>query len=221
MKIENKGGVYFIKNSYNNQIKIGCSNEVNKRFEAIKSEMYHLGLDFELTFLGAIYSDKYYIVENYLHNKYKSKRKIGEWFEISEEDVFHCINSFDETKIQSLVERESIETVEFDEITSNEYVIILGNRIYKEGLVNLNKCKLSATEKGMLYCLFEISEFENNLEINIDTLTDEVDMSERNIRRYIKKYDELGILRYESLNGKLEIFFNDKILKKYEEGAVA
>ena len=216
MKLENKGGVYFIKNNYNNQIKIGCSNDVSKRFKLLESEMYHLGLDFKLTFLGAIYSDKYYIVENYLHNKYKSKRKIGEWFKISEKEVSDCINNFNQNEINKLIVDKSPDVIKFNKILSDEYVIILGKKVYKDGILNLTKCKLNLTEKGVLYCIFELSNFENNLEIKMDKLSSYIDMTERNLRRYMKKFCDFGILRYDSFNGMLRIHINNRVLKKYD-----
>ena len=220
MKLENKGGVYFIKNSYNNQIKIGCSNDVSKRFKTLESEMYHLGLDFELRFLGAIYSDKYYIVENYLHNKYKNKRKIGEWFEISEKEATDCINNFNQDEINKLIENKSLNVIKFNEIVSDEYVIILGEKVYKDGILNLVKCKLNLTEKGILYCIFELSDFENNLQIKMDKLSSYIGITERNLRKHMKKLCNLGILKYDSFSGILYININDRVLRKYDKEGV-
>lgn len=220
MKIENKGGVYFIKNSYNNQVKIGCSNDVSKRFEVLKSEMYHLGFDFTLTFLGAIYDEKYYMIENHLHNKYKDKRKIGEWFEISEQEAIDCIVNFDQDKINQLIENNSCTVIEFNEISSDEYMVILGNKVYKDGILNLAKCQLNLNEKGILYSIFELSNFDNSLQIKMSEISSYISLTERNLRKYMKKFCDLGILKYDNFYGTLHIHINDKILRKYDKEGV-
>lgn len=76
--------VYFFRNKYNGFVKIGSTTDIVRRYNSMRS-LYknYLGLENILQIEGAIDTSYInpYILENYLHKKYKEYRKFGEWFE--------------------------------------------------------------------------------------------------------------------------------------------
>ena len=89
------GGVYFIKNEYNGMIKIGCTDDIGERFSQIKSGFTHLGMEPKLELIGMVLVFPKYKrqVENDFHQMFKCKREIGEWFNITKEEVYDQILS--------------------------------------------------------------------------------------------------------------------------------
>ena len=82
---------YFIKNPLNGLIKIGRSEDVEKRFKSLRT-----GAGIALELLFYIERD----VEKELHIKYNKQRKIGEWFDLTYEEVLNEHNLFgDSTSI--------------------------------------------------------------------------------------------------------------------------
>lgn len=76
-------GVYFIKNKNNGNIKIGCSNNINKRYETLCSQMVTLGgCKEDLVLIDYVACNDYFEFENYLHRKYYNFRLNGEWFNV-------------------------------------------------------------------------------------------------------------------------------------------
>ena len=88
--ITTNSGVYFILNKSNNLIKIGCTNNIQKRFKQIKGQFRHLGLDDNIELFKYIETDNYKQLEKELHKKYKDKRINHEWFNISVDDIDWC-----------------------------------------------------------------------------------------------------------------------------------
>jgi hypothetical protein len=74
------GYVYLMKSG--RFYKIGCSNNVERR-------NYDIGIKLpeNLEILHKITTDDPTGIENYWHNRFKDKRKQGEWFDLSKEDV--------------------------------------------------------------------------------------------------------------------------------------
>ena len=85
--ITTNSGVYFILNKSNNLIKIGCTNNIQKRFKQIKGQFRHLGLDDNIELVKYIETDNYKQLEKELHKKYKDRRVNHEWFNISVDDI--------------------------------------------------------------------------------------------------------------------------------------
>jgi len=82
--------VYFIRNKYNNLVKIGSTKNPFKRFKELKSMcLNHFGMDNVLEIEGIIYipSEKHSLYENILHKQYKEYNKHGEWFDLSKETI--------------------------------------------------------------------------------------------------------------------------------------
>lgn len=88
--ITTNSGVYFILNKSNNLIKIGCTNNIQKRFKQIQGQFRHLGLDNDIELVNYIETKDYKKLEKKLHEKYKDRRINHEWFDISIDEV--CVN---------------------------------------------------------------------------------------------------------------------------------
>jgi hypothetical protein len=80
----NYGSVYFIKHKGLNPIKIGYSSEPNP---ILRVESFNTASPYGIEVLGYIVCKRAKKLESQLHDKYKSKRLNGEWFDISIKDV--------------------------------------------------------------------------------------------------------------------------------------
>lgn|SRR5690554_2916083 len=77
--------VYFIADRRNSLVKIGVSNDRDRRIKQLQT-----GNPFKLEFMGWIEEDNdHFQIEKKLHQKYSEKRFNGEWFEINQDDVIH------------------------------------------------------------------------------------------------------------------------------------
>ena len=87
--------VYFIRNKYNGLLKIGKTNDLQRRINEIESCFNFLGLDTNELAVEAISYCPYGMnnskVETYYHNKKKKKRKIGEWFDVSYDELLNSL----------------------------------------------------------------------------------------------------------------------------------
>jgi len=89
----NKGYVYFVKNGYNNLIKIGKTLNLQIRLNSFSTSFSD-----GVFLVGYIYSENYSEIEKKIHEDFKLKRKTGEWFDISDVEInyydFHLKNAF-------------------------------------------------------------------------------------------------------------------------------
>jgi len=76
----NKGYVYLIQ--FGDEYKIGTSNNVERRFRELKTQMPYEG-----EILHTIATGDPEGIESYWHNFYKEKRLKGEWFNLSKADI--------------------------------------------------------------------------------------------------------------------------------------
>lgn len=75
--------VYLLANSEWTQFKIGITKkDVNERIDNLKT-----GNGSEISLINTFESNHYKRIEKILHKKYNSKRLIGEWFELSDDDI--------------------------------------------------------------------------------------------------------------------------------------
>ena len=92
--------VYFIRNEYNGLLKIGKTNNLSRRMKEIEQCYTFLGMNTQKIKLEAISYCPFNMdnsqVESYYHDLYKENRVIGEWFNISYDQLF---NDFDITMI--------------------------------------------------------------------------------------------------------------------------
>ena len=87
--------VYFIRNKYNGLLKIGKTNDLQRRINEIENCFNFLGLDTNELVVEAISYCPYGMnngkVETYYHNLFKEKRKIGEWFDVSYDELLNSL----------------------------------------------------------------------------------------------------------------------------------
>lgn len=96
MDSEHKASVvYFIRNKYNGLLKIGKTNDLQRRINEIENCFNFLGLDTNELVVEAISYCPYGMnnskVETYYHNLFKEKRKIGEWFDVSYDELLNSL----------------------------------------------------------------------------------------------------------------------------------
>lgn len=84
-----KGCVYFFKHVGLTPIKIGCSTNESPIDRFTQFSTY---APFGAQILGFIICDEPFVLEKSLHEKFASKRLMGEWFELNETDVSAVIN---------------------------------------------------------------------------------------------------------------------------------
>jgi hypothetical protein len=86
--------IYFIKNEYTGLFKIGQTNDLAKRVEALQSCFTLLGMEPQkLRLIGIIATFPAYTskLEKVIHESFESKRTIGEWFNLTEDDIYQEI----------------------------------------------------------------------------------------------------------------------------------
>lgn len=76
--------IYLIFDPFSRLTKIGKSKNPKKRFKAIRTSNPNAELFF--------YSEKY--SEEELHEKFKNKREVGEWFSLNKQDLFSITESY-------------------------------------------------------------------------------------------------------------------------------
>jgi len=80
--IENVGYVYLVRHGTRNEYKIGRTNNPIRREGEIRLELPE-----KIKPIHYIETDDPAGIENYWHSRFASKRKEGEWFSLTEEDV--------------------------------------------------------------------------------------------------------------------------------------
>jgi hypothetical protein len=83
LKDENGGFVYVINLSLTDLYKIGVSNDVNKRLSQLKTSN-----PFDLLLINKYHLLDPYTVEKQLHATFKEKRSNGEWFKLTNDDIY-------------------------------------------------------------------------------------------------------------------------------------
>ena len=87
--------VYFIRNEYTGLLKIGKTNNLSRRITEIERCFNFLGLDTQKLVIEAISYCPFGInngkVETFYHNLFKEKRKNGEWFDVSYEELMNTL----------------------------------------------------------------------------------------------------------------------------------
>ena len=184
--------VYFIKNNQTGLIKIGKTINLNQRIKQIQSTATQIGIaKHQLSYVAAIYCPRLDIVsadylETYLHSLFAQKRKIGEQFNIQENDVIDFIYGYfdfpyivkDENNnkihIATAFNSDSIKQLNIDNNTTYDYSAPYNN-IYVDTIENLK----------LLYYINIIAEL-----INSDVI-----QSFRDVNKFIDKTFFAPILR--------------------------
>lgn len=93
-------GVYIILNKTKSSedeliVKVGCSKDIQKRFNQIKSSFKFNGNKDELELFNVIKCKKYKLLEKHLHLILKSKNYQNEWFKVDEDFLNHALMRID------------------------------------------------------------------------------------------------------------------------------
>jgi hypothetical protein len=82
------GKVYLLANDEWSQFKIGISTkDINSRLRSLKT-----GNGSEITLVKSFDTIYHRKVEKWMHNKHYSKRLVGEWFALSDNDIIEFIS---------------------------------------------------------------------------------------------------------------------------------
>jgi len=82
------GKVYLLANDEWSQFKIGISTkDINYRLRSLKT-----GNGSEITLVKSFDTIYHRKVEKWMHNKHYSKRLVGEWFALSDDDIIEFIS---------------------------------------------------------------------------------------------------------------------------------
>ena len=89
-------GIYLIRNKNNNLLKIGLTNDINRRIKDIKSNFKFFGEKPNLELECFIECDNNFEVEKYLHKRFDKYRYTNEWFDIKyiSDIISSLINEF-------------------------------------------------------------------------------------------------------------------------------
>ena len=89
-KTGNTSGVYFIKNKYTGLVKIGCTSNIKQRYATLDGLFRNqFGAPDALQIVDFLLIAPRFIskVEKIAHAAFSAKRKYGEWFDISVDDI--------------------------------------------------------------------------------------------------------------------------------------
>lgn len=121
-KVDNSNtNVYLIKDNINNVVKIGSSNNPERRLVELKNQYKNDSLT-----IIALAKNVPQTIEKELHDKYADKNKINEWFYLNEKDIsniictYHMINHMEnENEIENINLNNNNKIKEFKKPKSN------------------------------------------------------------------------------------------------------
>lgn len=83
---EKDGFIYLVKDNASNRIKIGITTNHKDRLRSLNTMV-----PYGITTIAVFQSGRYEELEKEVHEKYKDKRKNGEWFELNNDELKDCI----------------------------------------------------------------------------------------------------------------------------------
>lgn len=86
--------IYLFRNPLSKLCKIGISNNPTVRFQKLQTESGIKLQKLLILELEINYDESPEYIEKYLHNYFKNKRVIGEWFNLSIKDIIQIRNLF-------------------------------------------------------------------------------------------------------------------------------
>ena len=97
------GYIYLIKNNDSGLFKIGITKDLKRRFRQLETQS---GCSLRLVFAGLFLDDDTPVneTEKVLHNKYKDRKKIGEWFNLTREDILQIRNYILSLDFEDIIE---------------------------------------------------------------------------------------------------------------------
>lgn len=192
---KNNQGVYFILNEETKLIKIGCSKDIYKRLDTLQKQIKHLGYNSKLKLIGCIECSNYQYVEKEIHEYFKNRRYINEWFNISLEEANMYIDKYKINK-----NKNDIGLIE----NKNDGKIIALEYKYIKRIRN----KLNSYDNGLdgndlvLISIFK----ELDSELSIRDLLDIIPFSERTLRNTVEKLIKNKILSARTLKKNKKIY---------------
>ncbi len=117
MKINWVQFVYVIYNPCNNLTKIGFTTDIGSRYNSLRSQT-GCELEIKLIIQLGYYDDNAKYIESKLHSYYSKKRKIGEWFNLTNKDIKEIENLFYD------LDTEDVQVDGYFECTTTEEMIM-------------------------------------------------------------------------------------------------
>jgi hypothetical protein len=112
------GYIYFVKERLNGYVKIGRSQDLEKRFQ-----IFAVKLPFEIQLFHYIKTYNFEKIELELHEYYASKRAKGEWFKLNEEDIKNILaNSFPERILNLITTNLPKQQIQNSENLTNNFI---------------------------------------------------------------------------------------------------
>jgi len=174
--------VYFIRNNINGLLKIGKANDLSKRIHEIENNFIFCGYDKPILTLEFMAYCGFGInplkVETYYHNAFKDRKRNGEWFDISYDEIinsgYFIIDDFYNgvgVSIEDLCDYDNMDKYSF--LENNK--VNLENYIIKKVISNMNHERYIKTikdfenfiEKRNKYNLSIINDIDKETIINI------------------------------------------------------
>ena len=120
------GLVYFFKHKETNAVKIGYTNknDISSRFSS-----FCVSSPYGAEIIGLISTETPLSLEKKLHQKYKSLRLNGEFFELSDEKVRHIVNKYSTLSIKT-----------------DDFLLEIGNYLKEKSTAEANKIKSKIRE---------------------------------------------------------------------------
>lgn len=114
----NLGYIYFVKEKLNGCVKIGRSQDLEKRLQ-----LFAVKLPFEIELLRYIKTYNFEKIELELHGYYASKRVNGEWFKLNEEDINNILtNNFPERILNLINTNLPIQQIQDSENLTSDFL---------------------------------------------------------------------------------------------------
>ena len=120
-------GVYFLRNLETGLLKIGCSTNIPNRMRQIKQSFKHVGYpcNLKLEAIHLCFKRHINIAEGFFHEEFNDNRKIGEWFDITNNQLkesFLSVSSLNYTANDVFVSFDDFESLNFKTIKKHYYV---------------------------------------------------------------------------------------------------
>lgn len=84
--IQKNGYLYLVKDNASERIKIGITTNHKERLRSLNTMV-----PYGITVIEIFPSNRYVELEKEVHERYKDKRKNGEWFEFNEDELEECM----------------------------------------------------------------------------------------------------------------------------------
>jgi hypothetical protein len=167
-----KGCVYFFKHVGLTPIKIGCSTNESPIDRFTQFSTY---APFGAQIIGFITCEEPFLLEKTLHQKFVSKRLMGEWFDLNETDVSAVIKFY--SSLEDIKEKNDFE-IEWAKIKNQ-----------KKLEIEAQFENLSTTDIKKKFYNF----YKNNKHVKKIKLADIFKVSRQTVHLWINEYEKLNL----------------------------